>query len=91
MKKTTREKVGLPPILRNKNPEKSSVFAPAAPLREARRRKGIASGTIPDICLFDPDGDVVRHLRAMGEAAFTTHRPAIARAALLHHHRSSVA
>ncbi len=60
---------GLPPILRRKSPRASSVFTPEALLREARRQKGIAAAAVPPICILDPDGDIVRHLRATGRAA----------------------
>jgi uridine phosphorylase len=51
-----------PPILRHKSHGAASVFTPEALLREARRQKRIAAGTIPDICILDPDGDILRHL-----------------------------
>ena len=57
-----------PPILRHKDHRALSVFTPDALLREARRQKGVIVGAIPDICLLDPDGDIVRHLRATGRA-----------------------
>jgi uridine phosphorylase len=31
-------------------------------LREARRQRGLLAGTVPAVCLLDPDGDIVRHL-----------------------------
>ena len=37
-------------------------------IREARRQKGIATGSIPAICIFDPDGDLVDYLRHVGRA-----------------------
>jgi uridine phosphorylase len=57
-----------PPILRNKNHLAPSVFTPDALLREARRQKGIANGPVPDICILDPDGDIVRYLLAADRA-----------------------
>jgi uridine phosphorylase len=60
--------VDMPPILDNKNPAAPSVFRPAALLREARRQKGIATRGVPAVCVLDPDGDLVRRLRATGEA-----------------------
>ncbi len=57
-----------PPILRRKDHQASSIFTPDALLREARRQKGIAVGTVPEICVLDPDGDIVRHLRATNRA-----------------------
>jgi hypothetical protein len=62
----------MPCILDNKNTTAPSVFRPAALLREARRQKGLASVDVPDICILDPDGDMVRRMRESGQAeAFT--------------------
>ena len=58
----------LPPILRRKNHQAPSVFRPDALLREARRQKGIGTGTVPETCILDPDGDIVRHLHATDRA-----------------------
>jgi uridine phosphorylase len=55
-------------ILDNKNPSAASVFRPSALLREARRQKGLAAVDVPFICILDPDGDIVRHLRRTGKA-----------------------
>jgi uridine phosphorylase len=60
--------MATPPILENKNPSMPSVFAPAALMREARRQKNIEEAQIPSVCLLDPDGDLVRHLRRTGHA-----------------------
>jgi len=57
-----------PPILRRKSHLAPSVFTADALLREARRQKGIATGAVPDVCILDPDGDIVRHLRATKRA-----------------------
>ena len=57
-----------PPILRHKNHAAPSVFAPDGLLREARRQKGLAEARVPELCLLDPDGDIVRHLNATGAA-----------------------
>ncbi len=45
-----------------------SVFRPENLLREARRQRNIPDIPVPDICLLDPDGDIVRQLRATGQA-----------------------
>jgi uridine phosphorylase len=45
-----------------------SIFTPENLLREARRQKGIAPGSVPNICVLDPDGDLVDYLRAQGRA-----------------------
>jgi uridine phosphorylase len=59
---------GVPPLLAQKHYTQPSAFTPENLLREARRQKQIASSRIPDICILDPDGDIVRSLIARGEA-----------------------
>ena len=46
----------------------ASVFAPAALIREARRQKGIPAVDVPQVCILDPDGDIVRRLRLEGRS-----------------------
>lgn len=58
----------LPPILRDKHTGASSEFTPENLLREARRQKGLPDAPVPEICILDPDGDIVRHLRTTGRA-----------------------
>lgn len=58
----------VPPILARKDHSAPSVFEPANLLREARRQKGVPNVEIPEICLLDPDGDIVRALRRTGRA-----------------------
>jgi uridine phosphorylase len=60
--------MALPPILDNKRHAAPSVFAPAALMREARRQKNLKEADVPSVCLLDPDGDLVRHLRRTGRA-----------------------
>lgn len=48
--------------------DEPSIFLPENLLREARRQRGLAPGTVPDVCLLDPDGDIVRHLVREGRA-----------------------
>ncbi|MFB9148990.1 nucleoside phosphorylase [Roseovarius ramblicola] len=55
-----------PPLLRDKDRAAPSAFTPESLLREARRQKGAESVAVPEICLLDPDGDIVRALRAQG-------------------------
>ena len=43
---------------------KPSAFAPENLLREARRQKGLNDGVVPEVCVLDPDGDVVRQTKA---------------------------
>jgi uridine phosphorylase len=59
---------GIPPILAQKHYAQPSAFTPENLLREARRQKNIASSAIPEICVLDPDGDILRSLLARGEA-----------------------
>ena len=62
-----------PPILSNKHYRDASVFHPENLLREARRQRGIAAGEVPEVCLLDPDGDIVRWLLANGKAERSPH------------------
>lgn len=63
------------PILDNKDPDASSVFEPAALLREARRQKGLLPASVPAFCILDPDGDMTRHLRNSGLAKLSGNWP----------------
>lgn len=54
--------VGAPPILTHKHPGHTSVFTPEGLLREARRQKGLRTAPVPQVCVLDPDGDIVRRL-----------------------------
>ena len=56
------------PILADKHYGSPSAFTPESLLREARRQKQATDQTVPEICLLDPDGDVLRHLKATGRA-----------------------
>ena len=58
----------LYPVLAEKHYGRPSAFAPANLLREARRQKGLPGGEVPPVCVLDPDGDIVRHLRNTGHA-----------------------
>lgn len=57
------------PILDDKHPGSASVFVPESLLREARRQKNLPDLPVPAICLLDPDGDILRALRAAGRTA----------------------
>lgn len=57
-----------PPILDSKHYSEASVFVPENLLREARRQKGLNNGTVPEVCVLDPDGDIVRQTKADGRA-----------------------
>lgn len=55
-------------LLIQKDVSAPSVFRPEGLLREARRQKNLTDAPMPDICVLDPDGDLVRQLRAAGRA-----------------------
>lgn len=52
----------VPPIAGPKYFDEPSVFQVDGLLREARRQRGLGDRPVPEVCLLDPDGDVVRHL-----------------------------
>ena len=54
------------PIMLDKHHGDASVFLAANLLREARRQKRLPLDPVPDICVLDPDGDLVSALRAAG-------------------------
>ena len=58
-----------PPILRHKRYEAASAFTPENLLRQARRQKRLPNIAVPEICILDPDGDIVRNLRATERAS----------------------
>ena len=57
-----------PPILSGKRHCEPSAFTPENLLREARRQKAIKESSAPAVCVLDPDGDLVRRLKAEGRA-----------------------
>ncbi len=57
-----------PPILADKRHAEPSAFTPDNLLREARRQKGLPVGTVPQVCVLDPDADILRDVVAMGHA-----------------------
>jgi uridine phosphorylase len=56
------------PILACKHHDEPSVFTPEGLLREARRQKDLPAATVPQVCVLDPDGDIVRRLTTDGSA-----------------------
>jgi uridine phosphorylase len=65
---TTSKHDTIAPILANKSYGVPSAFTPENLLREARRQKALGQGDVPAICILDPDGDIVRRLKADGRA-----------------------
>jgi uridine phosphorylase len=58
----------VPPILADKDHAAQAAFTPENLLREARRQKRLVESPVPHVCVLDPDGDVVRRLKAAGRA-----------------------
>ncbi|MEF8797059.1 MAG: nucleoside phosphorylase [Salinivenus sp.] len=63
------------PLLQDKACDEPSVFQPENLLREARRQNDVEHGSVPDVCLLDPDGDIVDHLQATDRAEPHSHWP----------------
>jgi uridine phosphorylase len=61
------------PLLRNKTYTDGSVFTPENLLREARRQKGLGVGAIPEVCILDPDGDILQNLTETDQARRNPH------------------
>ena len=55
------------PIVGRKDHDAPSVFRAEALLREARRQKQLPLLAVPEVCVLDPDGDVVRHIKKTGK------------------------
>jgi purine-nucleoside phosphorylase len=54
---------GPAPLLQRSDHAAPSIFRPENMLREARRQKGIGASPLPPVCVIDPDGDIVDHVR----------------------------
>ena len=67
------ESGGNSPLLGGKDFAAASVFQPRNLLREARRQKAIPVGDVPAVCVLDPDGDIVRAVRADGRGRLDPH------------------
>lgn len=52
----------------NRELAEPSQFTPENLLREARRQKSVPKGSVPRVCVLDPDGDIVRYLVRGGRA-----------------------
>src|SRR5690348_6004279 len=57
-----------PMTLTEKRYDAPSVFRPENLLREARRQRDLPDEAVPAVCALDPDGDIVRVLRASGRS-----------------------
>lgn len=57
-----------PPIITRKDYDAPSTFTPENLMREARRQKRLSESAVPQVCVLDPDGDMVRQLARDGRA-----------------------
>ncbi|HEY2137877.1 MAG TPA: nucleoside phosphorylase [Xanthobacteraceae bacterium] len=64
---------GAAPLLERDDHVAPSVFRPENMLREARRQKGLAPGSVPPVCVLDPDGDIVEYVRRKYRATRCPH------------------
>jgi uridine phosphorylase len=56
----------MTPLTRHKHYASPSVFTVEGLLREARRQKNLPPGSVPEVCLLDPDGDLSHELKMAG-------------------------
>src|ERR1700750_103567 len=61
------------PLLDRADYRNPSVLRPENLLHESRRQKGISAGSVPRICVFDPDGDIVDYVRSERGASRSPH------------------
>lgn len=52
----------------DKDYQAPTVFSPDSLLREARRQRGLPDVAVPEVCVLDPDGDLVRYLTRTDQA-----------------------
>ncbi len=50
------------PLIDNKKHDEQSVFKPEKLIREARRQNNRQKALMPEVCILDPDGDIVNYL-----------------------------
>ena len=56
------------PLFGAKRFDDPSVFTPGSLLEEARQQKALPDTDVPEVCVLDPDGDLVRRLVSTGRA-----------------------
>lgn len=65
---TEQSEQGESPLFSSKRFDDPSVFTPDSLLEEARQQKEIPDTEVPEVCVLDPDGDLVQHLVSTGRA-----------------------
>jgi uridine phosphorylase len=61
------------PLLARRDHAAPSIFRPENMLREARRQKGLSLAPVAPVCVLDPDGDIVEHVRQRYAAKASAH------------------
>ncbi len=61
------------PLLARRDHAAPSIFRPENMLREARRQKGLSLAPVAPVCVLDPDGDIVDHVRQRYAATPSVH------------------
>jgi purine-nucleoside phosphorylase len=61
------------PLLARRDHSAPSIFRPENMLREARRQKGLSLAPVAPVCVLDPDGDIVDHVRQQYAAKPSAH------------------
>src|SRR5215467_14794376 len=61
------------PLLARRDHAAPSIFRPENMLREARRQKGLSLSPVAPVCVLDPDGDIVDHVRQRYAAKPSVH------------------
>ena len=61
------------PLLARRDHAAPSIFRPENMLREARRQKGLSLAPVAPVCVLDPDGDIVDHVRQRYAAKPSAH------------------
>jgi uridine phosphorylase len=61
------------PLLARRDHSAPSIFRPENMLREARRQKGLSLVPVAPVCVLDPDGDIVDHVRQRYAAKPSVH------------------
>jgi hypothetical protein len=61
------------PLLARQDHTAPSIFRPENMLREARRQKGLSAVPVAPVCILDPDGDIVDHVRRRYAATPSIH------------------
>src|SRR5258708_35063749 len=57
------------PLFERKDHDAPSIFRPANTLQDARRQQSLKSDAVPALCVIEPEGDIVTHVRRVCAAS----------------------